>query len=120
MGDDSLGSATPSAPIISRYLGNTITLDENTGAGTYYSYYEEITRHKLLHSNARTDALVLEALCVGNPSSNLISKLVKGLLERRKDGRWENTQENCWVVMALDRYFQGNCDNRIMICNSKI
>ena len=27
-------------------------------------------------------------------------------MERRRDGHWGNTQDNCWVVMALDRYFQ--------------
>src|SRR6185436_7007171 len=36
---------------------------------------------------------------------DLIPKLARGLLAHRKAGRWENTQENCWVLLALDRYF---------------
>ena len=39
------------------------------------------------------------------PKSDLIPKLVAGLLGHRKAGRWENTQENAFVLLALDRYF---------------
>jgi alpha-2-macroglobulin len=31
---------------------------------------------------------------------------VRGLLAHRKQGRWENTQENSFVLLALDRYFR--------------
>ena len=34
-----------------------------------------------------------------------ILKLVRGLLGHRKKGRWGNTQENAFVLLALDRYF---------------
>ncbi len=37
--------------------------------------------------------------------SDLIPKLVRGLLGHRKRGRWENTQENVFILLALDRYF---------------
>jgi len=30
---------------------------------------------------------------------------VEGLLGHRVKGRWENTQENAFVLLALDRYF---------------
>ena len=30
---------------------------------------------------------------------------MRGLLDHRKAGRWESTQENCWVLLALDAYF---------------
>jgi hypothetical protein len=36
----------------------------------------------------------------------LIPKLVRGLLAHRKKGRWGNTQENVFVLLALDRYFR--------------
>src|SRR5262249_44146409 len=38
--------------------------------------------------------------------SDLIPKLVTGLLADRKAGRWFNTQENTFALVALDRYFQ--------------
>jgi alpha-2-macroglobulin len=59
----------------------------------------------LLHSNLRTDGVMLEALVRTAPTDTLIVKLVKGLLARRKRGRWGNTQENCHILLALDQYF---------------
>ncbi len=98
---------SPSADEIARYLNNHVTLDETTGAGFYYSFYEELARHALLHSETRTDAIILEALVVADPKSPVIPKLVRGLLECRSNGHWDNTQENAWSIIALDRYFQG-------------
>jgi hypothetical protein len=49
---------------------------------------------------------MLEALIEDQPKSDLIPKLVQGLLAHRKRGRWINTQENAWVLMALDLYFR--------------
>lgn len=59
----------------------------------------------LLHSNRRTDAILLEALLLVKPESDLIPKLVRGLLAHRRKGRWLNTQENVFVLLALERYF---------------
>jgi len=39
------------------------------------------------------------------PSSDLIPKLVRGLLGHRKAGKWGNTQENVFALLALDKYF---------------
>jgi uncharacterized protein YfaS (alpha-2-macroglobulin family) len=39
------------------------------------------------------------------PDSDLIAKVVAGLLAQRTKGRWANTQENAFVLLALDRYF---------------
>ncbi|HXG84189.1 MAG TPA: DUF6049 family protein [Pyrinomonadaceae bacterium] len=38
-------------------------------------------------------------------ASDLIPKLVRGLLDRRTKGRWNNTQENVFILLALDKYF---------------
>jgi len=40
-----------------------------------------------------------------DPNSDLIPKLVRGLLDNRTKGRWENTQENVFILLALDKYF---------------
>jgi uncharacterized protein YfaS (alpha-2-macroglobulin family) len=50
--------------------------------------------------------VILEALIGDQPASTLIPKLVEGLLGHRRQGRWGNTQENAFVLLALDRYFQ--------------
>ena len=62
--------------------------------------------HLLLHSARRTDAIILEALINSNPQSDLVPKVVKGLLAHRTMGRWRNTQENAFVLLSLDRYFE--------------
>ena len=85
-----------------RFLNNRVT--ETAGAATVASGYSD-GDYLLLHSSRRSDAVLLEALVVDQPDSDLITKLVRGLLGHRSAGRWRNTQENVWVLLALDRYF---------------
>jgi uncharacterized protein YfaS (alpha-2-macroglobulin family) len=59
----------------------------------------------LLHSDRRADAIILDALIGDDPKNDLIPKIVRGLLAHRKAGRWENTQENVFALLALGRYF---------------
>jgi uncharacterized protein YfaS (alpha-2-macroglobulin family) len=85
-----------------RFLNNRVT--ETAGAATVASSYSD-DDYLLLHSSRRADAVLLEALVVDQPESDLITKLVRGLLGHRTAGRWGNTQENVWVLLAMDRYF---------------
>ncbi len=39
------------------------------------------------------------------PANDLIPKLVRGLLDHRKKGHWGSTQENVFILLALDKYF---------------
>lgn len=59
----------------------------------------------LLHSNRRTDALLLDALISDNPQSDLIPKLINGLQAHRTKGHWKNTQENVFILLAMQHYF---------------
>ncbi len=70
------------------------------------SYGESDGAYLLLHSSRRTDAILLDALLVDQPQNPLNTKLVKGLLAHRVKGRWNNTQENFWVLLALQTYFR--------------
>jgi uncharacterized protein YfaS (alpha-2-macroglobulin family) len=88
---------------IRRHLANRAT--EEAATATFASDYGEQGPYLLLHSNRRTDAVLLEALIADQPKSDLIPKIVEGLLAHRRKGRWENTQENAFVLLALDRYF---------------
>ncbi|AKU89630.1 alpha-2-macroglobulin family protein [Vulgatibacter incomptus] len=87
---------------IRRHIGNRVT--ETAGAAHFVSSYGD-KDWVLLHSDHRADGVLLEALIGDQPRSTLIPKLVKGLLGDRKAGRWTNTQENAFVLLALDRYF---------------
>lgn len=78
--------------------------EETAGAAHFVTSYSD-GGHVLLHSERRVDALMLEALIADQPKSDLIPKLVEGLMAHRKAGRWSSTQENAFVLVALDRYF---------------
>ena len=65
-----------------------------------------IIAHRVFHvSDRRTDAILLDALIQDDPDADLIPKLVNGLLAHSVNGRWGSTQENVFVLVALDRYF---------------
>jgi len=87
---------------IRRYIGNRVV--ETAGAANFTTAYDDQT-YLLLSSDRRTDAILLDALMSDNPQSDLIPKVVNGLLAHRTRGRWGNTQENVFVLLALDRYF---------------
>jgi uncharacterized protein YfaS (alpha-2-macroglobulin family) len=88
---------------IRRRLANNVA---ETAAAAHFVVSYGDGAHLLLHSDRRADAVLLEALIADSPKSDLIPKLVEGLLAHRKAGRWSNTQENVFVLLALDRYFQ--------------
>jgi hypothetical protein len=85
-----------------RYVGNRAT--ETASTATFATRYTE-GEYLLMHSQRRTDGVVLEALLAARPDDSLVPKVVRGLLGHRVKGRWDNTQENAWVLLALDRYF---------------
>lgn len=93
---------------IVRFLNDRVT--ETAGAATIATGYED-GAYLLLHSSRRSDAVLLEGLIAAQPDrggagAGLIVKLVRGLLGHRVKGRWANTQENVWVLLALERYFR--------------
>ena len=88
---------------IRRYLDNRVV--ETAGAAHFATSYQEKEGYLLLASNRRADGIILEGLMLVDPDSDLIPKIVRGLLAHRKRGRWGNTQENVFILLALDRYF---------------
>lgn len=87
---------------IRRHVANRVT--ETAGAAHFVSGYKDAD-WVLLHSDRRADGVLLEAMIGDQKDSSVIPKLVKGLLGHRKAGRWGNTQENAFVLLALDKYF---------------
>lgn len=87
---------------IRHLLNNRVT--ETAGTAHFVSSYSD-NDYLLLNSNRRADGVILEALIMDQPASDLIPKIVRGLLAHRTRGRWENTQENVFILLALDRYF---------------
>ncbi len=52
-------------------------------------------------SDTRTSAIVLGALIEVDPKHPAVQRLSEGLLAARNQGRWENTQENLYSLVAL-------------------
>ena len=94
-------SETQIAAIKTRFNNRAV---ETANAANFVESYSD-GAEVLLHSNRRTDGIVLESLLVNQPDSDLIPKLVRGLLANKTKGRWANTQENVFILLALDKYF---------------
>ena len=84
-------------------LKNRVTETAST-ANFAYSYHDE--DYLVLNSSRRADAVILETLIGDQPGNDLIPKIVRGLLDHRVQGRWDSTQENVFVLLALERYFR--------------
>ena len=87
---------------IRRHFANRAT--ETAATAHFVTSYSD-GEYLLLHSERRADGVILEALIGDQPQNDLIPKIVRGLLAHRKQGRWGNTQENVFILLALDRYF---------------
>jgi uncharacterized protein YfaS (alpha-2-macroglobulin family) len=95
-------AATERAEIIRFGLNH---VSETAGAANFTTGYRD-GAHLLLASERRVDAIWLESLIQEQPKNDVIPKLVTGLLAHRKRGHWLSTQENAFVLMALDLYFR--------------
>ena len=85
-----------------RFLNNRVT---ETAAGAHFAAHTKDSAYVILHSDRVADGVIVEAMIDDQPKSDLIPKIVNGLMAHRKKGRWGNTQENAFVLLALDKYF---------------
>ncbi|MBK8218071.1 MAG: hypothetical protein IPK71_30450 [Myxococcales bacterium] len=95
-------STKSDAAQILAFLANRVT--ETAGAAHFTSSYSD-GAHVLLHSDRRDDGVLLDALIRVDPKNTVIPKIVTGLLAHRKRGHWGSTNDNAFVLLALDRYF---------------
>ena len=98
---DDAGSAAETQAII-RFLMNRTT--ETAATANFVTNYGDAA-WLIMYSNRRADGVLLEALIKADPKNDLIPKLVRGLLDHRTAGHWSNTQENVFILLALDKYF---------------
>ncbi|MDQ3747506.1 MAG: MG2 domain-containing protein [Acidobacteriota bacterium] len=87
---------------IKRFLMNRTT--ETAATANFVTDYGD-AQWLIMYSNRRADGVLLEALIKADPNNDLIPKLVRGLLDHRTKGAWSNTQENVFILLALDKYF---------------
>jgi len=87
---------------IRRNFSNRVT--ETPSAATFATDYGE-EGYLLLYSDRRTDGVILDAMLAMDPGSDLIPKIVAGLIGNQRQGRWNNSQENAFILLALNNYF---------------
>ncbi|CAF4119037.1 unnamed protein product, partial [Adineta steineri] len=80
-------------------------VNETSETANFITSYGDDGQSVMLHSDQRTDAILLEALLYIDPNSSLCTKLCKGLQAHKLKGAWKSTQENCFVLIALEKYF---------------
>lgn len=95
--------ATAETDAILRHFGNRVA---ETAAGAHFVTAYDDGAQVLLHSDRRADGIALEALIEARPKSDLVAKVTRGLLDHRTKGHWGSTQENAFILLALDRYFR--------------
>ena len=95
-------SAAEDVAAIRRYISNRAV--ETADAANFTTSYGD-DAYLMLHSDRRTDGVVLQALINQTPQSDLIPKVVNGLLANRTLGHWGSSQENVFILLALDSYF---------------
>ena len=124
--DDKDNDSLKQVELIKRHLLNRVT--ETAGAAHFVTNYSD-GEYVLLSSDRRADGVILESLLKAEEAdkaangkydddddedtppvarlsvADLNPKIVRGLLANRTKGRWQNTQENVFILLALDKYF---------------
>ncbi|HSJ91726.1 MAG TPA: hypothetical protein VK917_06635, partial [Ilumatobacter sp.] len=77
---------------------------ETAGAAVFATDFAE-DAFVIAQSERRTDGIALDALITETPDSDLIPKVVNGLIGNQIKGRWRNVYENSFILLALHRYF---------------
>jgi len=60
----------------------------------------------LWSSNVRSTAIVLGTLVRGGTDEELVKRMVRWLMTVRKNGRWNDTQENAWAMAGLVDFYK--------------
>ncbi|MFN0138852.1 MAG: alpha-2-macroglobulin family protein, partial [Pyrinomonadaceae bacterium] len=94
-------SQTEVAAIL-HFLNNRTT--ETASTANFVTDYGD-GKWLIMYSNRRADGVLLEAMIKADAKNDLIPKLVRGLLAHRTRGHWGSTQENVFILLALDKYF---------------
>jgi uncharacterized protein YfaS (alpha-2-macroglobulin family) len=92
------------APAEQRQAVETALLAGLDGSGETAIIKEVAPDEYYMDSDVRSTAIALSSLLVANPGHAVVPRLAEGLLRAQKGGRWGNTQENLYALVALADY----------------
>jgi uncharacterized protein YfaS (alpha-2-macroglobulin family) len=61
--------------------------------------------YRLFDSPSKVKAIMLDSLLTEGKAPDMVTKLMRSLLGGQIKGRWRNTQENAYVLLAMRHYF---------------
>ncbi len=105
-------SRTEKSPAIQKIIQQKIGLlksdiEASAIIDTRGVHFEEVNQNYWsMNSNTRTTAILLKTLVENDVENPLIPKMIEWLRTQKKDGKWSNTQETVWSLIAFTEYFQ--------------
>jgi hypothetical protein len=97
-----LGATSPEAAELYRMVMSTVI---EKASSVHFSTHATESLRLIMHSNDRTDAIVMAALLHTHPADPVLPKAAHGLNEARRHGHWDTTQSNAWATVAFADYF---------------
>ena len=88
---------------ILRILKNSVN---ETPSSAHFSEAKTESLRMLMHSEDRSDGIILDALLEVRPKLALIPKVARGLMKSRIRGRWSTTQANAYAMLAMAHYYK--------------
>ena len=86
-----------------RRIGNAIQVE---GGHAHVAELRDPYLEWLWSSNVRTTAIVLGTLVRGGQDEEMVKRMVRWLMQARKGGRWDDTQENAWALESLVDFYR--------------
>ena len=98
--------AEQTSPRVKEMLRELNNQAVETASAAHFAEVKTESLRLLMHSEDRTDAMVLYAVLEVDPAHSLIPKLARGLIQSRVKGRWSTTQANAYALTSLARYYK--------------
>jgi alpha-2-macroglobulin len=98
-----LGGKTPAYQAAKTELMSRAVI---TSGETSFHEVEDDGLRAVLSSPVRSNARVLLVLAAAEPGSNTGAKLMRWLMKSQKAGRWDNTHENAFGLLAAHEYLK--------------
>jgi len=99
------GKLTNRPPEVATLLRELNNAAVQTASAAHFAEIKTESLRLLMHSEDRSDAIVLYALLEVDPAHTLIPKVARGLIQARVKGHWSTTQANAYALTALARYY---------------
>jgi uncharacterized protein YfaS (alpha-2-macroglobulin family) len=76
------------------------------GGTAHVEELQDDSLYWLWSSNVRSTAIAMDMMVRAGTDEELVKRMVRWLMQARKNGRWGNTQENAWAMEALVDYYR--------------